>query len=64
VQSDIIRQFGFGSTSSDCIGVGYAVRSESFGAYLCTPRPVAQQMIRFAENLHYAMHEMGTLLQT
>jgi carnitine O-acetyltransferase len=64
VQSDIIRQFGFGSTSSDCIGVGYAVRSESFGAYLCTPKPVAQHMIRFAENLHYVMREMGTLLQT
>ena len=64
VQSDLIRQFGFGSTSTDCIGVGYAVRSESFGAYLCTPKPGAQHMIRFAENLHQVMREMGTLLQT
>jgi carnitine O-acetyltransferase len=64
VQSDIIRQFGFGSTSPDCIGVGYAVRGDSFGAYLSTPKPVAQHMARFAENLHQAMREMGTLLQT
>jgi carnitine O-acetyltransferase len=64
VQSDVIRQYGFGSTSPDCIGVGYAVRSDSFCAYLSTPKPVAQHMIQFAENLHQAMREMGTLLQT
>jgi carnitine O-acetyltransferase len=64
VQSDVIRQYGFGSTSPDCIGVGYAVRGDSFGAYLSTPKPVAQYMVRFAENLHQAMWEIGTLLQT
>jgi carnitine O-acetyltransferase len=64
VQSNVIRQYGFGSTSPDCIGVGYAVRSDSFCAYLSTPKPVVQHMLRFAENLLQAMREMGTLLQT
>jgi carnitine O-acetyltransferase len=62
--SDVVTYFGFGSTSTDCIGVGYAVRSDGFYAYLCTGKSSAVYLGSFAANLRGAMLEIGALLQT
>jgi carnitine O-acetyltransferase len=61
--SDFVTYFGFGSTSTDCIGVGYAVRSDSFHAYLCTGKSSAIYLADFAANLRRAMLDIGDLLQ-
>jgi carnitine O-acetyltransferase len=64
LMSDVVTFFGFGSTSVDCIGVGYAVRSDGFYAYLCTGKSGAIYLARFAANLRDAMLELGDLLQS
>jgi carnitine O-acetyltransferase len=56
--------FGFGSTSSHCIGVAYALMPDRFYAYLSTPRPVAAEMYRFADELRSAVRELQELLDT
>lgn len=57
-----IQYFGFGSTSSRCIGVAYVLLPERFNIYLSTPRPVADQMHRFADHLREAVNELRALL--
>ncbi|MGW1376192.1 choline/carnitine O-acyltransferase [Streptomyces sp. NPDC002446] len=57
-----IQYFGFGSTSSRCIGVAYVLLPDSFHLYLSTPRPVADQMHLFANHLREAVTELRALL--
>jgi carnitine O-acetyltransferase len=54
--------FGFGSTSSHCIGVAYALMPDNFYAYLSTPRAVAEEMHRFADELRAGFRELEELL--
>lgn len=57
-----IQFFGFGSTSSRCIGVAYVLLPERFNLYLSTPLTVADQMHTFAEKLREAVGELRELL--
>ncbi|MFD3450568.1 choline/carnitine O-acyltransferase [Streptomyces sp. NPDC058691] len=57
-----IQYFGFGSTSSRCIGIAYVLLPERFHLYLSTPRPVAGQMHAFADRLREAVAELCDLL--
>ncbi|HEV7625255.1 MAG TPA: choline/carnitine O-acyltransferase [Streptomyces sp.] len=57
-----IQYFGFGSTSSRCIGVAYVLLPERFNLYLSTPLTVADQMHTFAERLREAVTELRELL--
>ncbi|MFJ9412962.1 choline/carnitine O-acyltransferase [Streptomyces sp. NPDC101227] len=57
-----IQHFGFGSTSSQCIGVAYVLLPERFNLYLSTPMAVAAQMRTFADRLREAMDELRELL--
>jgi carnitine O-acetyltransferase len=57
-----IQYFGFGSTSSRCIGIAYVLLPERFNLYLSTPLPVADQMRAFADRLREAVHELRELL--
>ncbi|MBB1245740.1 choline/carnitine O-acyltransferase [Streptomyces durbertensis] len=57
-----IQFFGFGSTSSRCIGVAYVLLPDRFNLYLSTPRPVADQMHAFADHLRRAVAELRALL--
>ncbi|MGW0970810.1 choline/carnitine O-acyltransferase [Streptomyces sp. NPDC002516] len=57
-----IQYFGFGSTSSQCIGIAYVLLPERFNLYLSTPLAVAEQMRTFAERLREAMDELRELL--
>ena len=50
-----IQYFGFGSTSSHCIGVAYVLLPDRVNLYLSTPRPVAEHMYAFAEDLTVAV---------
>jgi carnitine O-acetyltransferase len=59
-----IQYFGFGMTSSKCIGVAYVLLPDRFNLYLSTPRPVAEQMYRFADKLREAVRELQDLLAT
>ncbi|MBO0875463.1 MAG: choline/carnitine O-acyltransferase [Pseudonocardia sp.] len=58
-----IDYFGFGSTSSQCIGVAYVLLPDRFNVYLSTPRPVAEQMTAFAAELRRAIHDLVALLR-
>ena len=60
--STSIQYFGFGSTSSRCIGVAYVLLPHRFNLYLSTPRPVADQMYGFADHLRAAVRELSDLL--
>jgi carnitine O-acetyltransferase len=60
--STSIRFFGFGSTSSQCIGVAYVLLPDEFNIYLSTPRPVADGMHAFAERLTEAVEQLQELL--
>lgn len=57
-----IQYFGFGSTSSRCIGIAYVLLPDRFNIYLSTPRPVADQMHSFADRLIEAVAELRELL--
>ncbi|MEV6193999.1 choline/carnitine O-acyltransferase [Streptomyces sp. NPDC051920] len=57
-----IQYFGFGSTSSQCIGVAYVLLPGRFNLYLSTPLAVAEQMRTFADRLREAMDELRELL--
>ncbi|OEU88230.1 carnitine O-acetyltransferase [Streptomyces abyssalis] len=57
-----IQFFGFGSTSSRCIGVAYVLLPERFNLYLSTPQSVADQMHAFAGKLREAVAELRELL--
>lgn len=60
--SENIQYFGFGSTSSRCIGVAYVLLPNRFNLYLSTPRAVAGQMHAFADRLREAVAELRELL--
>nr|WP_258052751.1 choline/carnitine O-acyltransferase [Streptomyces sp. Ru73] len=62
--SEHIQYFGFGSTSSRCIGVAYVLLPDRFNLYLSTPRPVADQMDAFAAHLRTVVGELRALLAT
>lgn len=57
-----IRYFGFGSTSSRCIGVAYVLLPDRWNLYLATPTPVADQMYAFADHLRTAVADLTALL--
>ncbi|MGQ4598476.1 choline/carnitine O-acyltransferase [Nocardia sp. R6R-6] len=57
-----IRYFGFGSTSSRCIGVAYVLLPDRWNIYLATPEPVADQMHSFADHLRTAVADLTALL--
>ncbi|HWE91761.1 MAG TPA: choline/carnitine O-acyltransferase, partial [Pseudonocardiaceae bacterium] len=57
-----IQYFGFGSTSSRCVGVGYVLLPDRFNLYLSTPAAVADQMDAFAGKLRDAVRELDELL--
>lgn len=57
-----IQYFGFGSTSQQCIGVAYVLLPDRWNIYLSTPKPVAAEMHRFAEELSVAVRELQELL--
>ena len=59
-----IQYFGFGSTSSQCIGVAYLLPPDRFILYLSTPLSVAEEMYKFAEALTAAVNELRDLLAT
>ena len=59
-----IQHFGFGSTSSRCIGVAYVLLPDRFNLYLSTPLPVADEMFVFADKLRKAVRELQDLLST
>lgn len=60
--SENITYFGFGATSSRCIGVAYVLLADRFHVYLSTPSGVREQMIAFAEELVAAIEELRQLL--
>ena len=60
--STSIQYFGFGSTSSRCIGIAYVLLPDRFNLYLSTPRAVAAEMYAFADQLRIAVHELEQLL--
>jgi carnitine O-acetyltransferase len=57
-----IAYFGFGSTSSQCIGVAYVLLPDRFNLYLSTPLAVADEMFVFADKLRDAVRELQDLL--
>ncbi|GAA5052983.1 choline/carnitine O-acyltransferase [Nocardia callitridis] len=57
-----IRYFGFGSTSSRCIGVAYVLLPDRWNIYLATPKPVAAEMHAYAEHLRTAVADLEALL--
>ncbi|MGY1943232.1 choline/carnitine O-acyltransferase [Nocardia asiatica] len=57
-----IRYFGFGSTSSRCIGIAYVLLPDRWNLYLATPKPVADQMHAFADHLRTAVADLQALL--
>ena len=57
-----IEFFGFGCTSPKCIGVAYVLLPDRWNIYLATPKAVAAQMDRFADELRGAVSELEELL--
>jgi carnitine O-acetyltransferase len=60
--STAIQFFGFGSTSSQCIGIAYVLLPDLLNIYLSTPRPVEAEMSTFAEKLAEALTQLQELL--
>lgn len=61
--SENVRVFGFGSTSTQCIGVAYVLLPSRLVVHLSTPVAVGEQMERFAAELRRAVDEITTLLE-
>lgn len=59
--SDRIQYFGFGSTSTQCIGVAYLLLPDRFNVYLCTPRAVGAHLEVFGRELRRALGELRDL---
>ncbi|HEY4006885.1 MAG TPA: choline/carnitine O-acyltransferase [Pseudonocardia sp.] len=57
-----IDYFGFGSTSSRCIGVAYVLLPDRLNIYLSTRRDVAEAMTAFGTELRRAVDELTALL--
>ncbi|ALE75827.1 carnitine O-acetyltransferase [Pseudonocardia sp. EC080610-09] len=60
--SENVRFFGFGSTSSRCIGVAYVLLPDRFHVHLSTPADQADGMHAFARELRVAVGELRNLL--
>jgi carnitine O-acetyltransferase len=58
-----VQYFGFGATSTHCIGVAYVLLPERFNVYLSTPAAVEKAMTGFASGLGAALSEMAALLE-
>jgi carnitine O-acetyltransferase len=61
--SENVRVFGFGSTSTQCIGVAYVLLPSRLVVHLSTPAAVGEQMERFATELRRAVDEITSLLE-
>ncbi len=61
--SNNIVYFGFGSTSSECIGIGYVLDADELRFYLSIPREHEAQLAIFAENLRVSFVELAELLK-
>lgn len=57
-----VQYFGFGSTSTHCIGIGYVMLPDHWNIYLSTAQEVAGDMHDFANNLRVAVEELANLL--
>lgn len=57
-----VQYFGFGSTSTHCIGIGYVMLPDHWNIYLSTAQEVAGDMHDFAENLRKAVQELSAIL--
>jgi carnitine O-acetyltransferase len=57
-----IQYGGFGPTSDRCIGLGYILLPDRFSLHLSTRRPLAGEMLLFADELREAMRELRDLL--
>lgn len=62
VPSPNVRLFGFGSTSPQCIGVGYLLLPTSLHVYLSSPASGYSGMKLFAEELSEAIIQLRELL--
>jgi len=58
-----VRYFGFGSTSSRCIGVAYVLLPDRFHLHLSTPADQAEPMAAFARELRVVIGELVALLE-
>jgi carnitine O-acetyltransferase len=58
-----IQHFGFGATSTQCIGIAYVLLPDRFNIYLSTPREVAAAMDTFADQLREVVRELRELLR-
>lgn len=58
-----VQYFGFGSTSTHCIGIGYVMLPDHWNIYLSTAQEVASDMHDFAENLRQAVRQLTELLE-
>ena len=56
-----VQYFGFGSTNTHCIGIGYVMLPDHWNIYLSTAQEVAGDMHDFAENLRFAVQELAEL---
>lgn len=57
-----IQYFGFGATSTHCIGVAYLLLPETFNVHLSTPASVGAEMVAFGDRLADALTEITGLL--
>jgi carnitine O-acetyltransferase len=57
-----VQYGGFGPTGSRCIGIGYVLLPDRFNLHLSTPRPVADEMLLFTDELREAIRELQELL--
>jgi carnitine O-acetyltransferase len=57
-----IRYFGFGSTSTQCIGIAYVLLPDRLNIYLSARQEVADEMHAFADELEGAIAEIEELL--
>jgi carnitine O-acetyltransferase len=57
-----IRYFGFGATSTQCIGIAYVLLPDRLNVYLSTARAVADDMHTFADELATAIVQLEELL--
>jgi carnitine O-acetyltransferase len=57
-----IEYSGFGPTGTQCIGVSYIMLPDMLKLHLSAPRPIADEMFRFARQLREVVAELQTVL--
>jgi carnitine O-acetyltransferase len=57
-----IEYSGFGPTGTQCIGVSYMMLPDMLKLHLSAPRPIADEMFRFAHQLREVITELQTVL--